>query len=185
MGPHPPYACETEGCDDERQKGAKRPGQSSQRFLSAVLAFGITHRSALGSPRGEKVRKGVNPRRSEVRARRSGTGATRSPKVPPVKVRSSPSSQPPDADTVSGAEARIFLAAAGVAASVYVAYREGFRMAAGRERSTRYRAAIRKPPKKEPAGSGEQLAVYGDLMGQQRLPRGMSLPMSLRAEWRR
>ena len=63
-------------------------------------------------------------------------------------------------------------------------FRLGFRMAAGRERSTRYRAAIRKPPKKEPAGSGEQLTVYGDLMGQ-RLRRGMSLPMSLRAEWRR
>jgi hypothetical protein len=63
-------------------------------------------------------------------------------------------------------------------------YREGFRMAAGRERSTWYRAAIRKPPKKEPAGSAEQLAVYGDLMGQ-RLRRRMSLPISLRAEWRR
>jgi len=27
------------------------------------------------------------------------------------------------------------------------------------------RAAVRKPPKKEPAGAGERFAVYGDLIG--------------------
>ena len=27
-------------------------------------------------------------------------------------------------------------------------------------------AGVRKPPKKEPAGAGEWLAVYGDLIGQ-------------------
>ena len=27
------------------------------------------------------------------------------------------------------------------------------------------RAGVRKPPKKEPAGSGERFAVYGDLSG--------------------
>jgi len=62
-------------------------------------------------------------------------------------------------------------------------FREGFRMPARRERSSRYRAGVRKPPKNEPAGSGERLAVYGDLTGQ-RLWREMVLRRSLSAESR-
>ena len=62
-------------------------------------------------------------------------------------------------------------------------FREGFRMPAWRERSTGVGAGVRKPPKNEPAGSGERLAVYGDLMGQRRR-RGMPLPVWLTAECR-
>ena len=49
-----------------------------------------------------------------------------------------------------------------------------------RERSTRYKAGIRKPPMKDPARSSERLAVYGDLTWQ-RLWRAMIFPKSLRA----
>ena len=61
--------------------------------------------------------------------------------------------------------------------------REGFRMPAWRERSTGVGAGVRKPPKNEPAGSGERLAVYGDLTGQRRR-RGTPLPVWLTAECR-
>ena len=45
------------------------------------------------------------------------------------------------------------------------------------------RAGVRKPPKKEPAGKRQDLAVYGDL-ARQRVCRGMVFLGSLRAESR-
>src|SRR3954470_1955113 len=45
-------------------------------------------------------------------------------------------------------------------------YREGFRMPALRDRWAGAEAGVRKPPKNEPAGSGEWCAVYGDFVGQ-------------------
>ena len=62
-------------------------------------------------------------------------------------------------------------------------YREGFRMPALRDRWAGAEAGVRKPPKNEPAGSGEWFAIYGDFVGQ-RLRRGMILAVALRAECR-
>jgi hypothetical protein len=45
------------------------------------------------------------------------------------------------------------------------------------------RAGVRKPPKKEPAGKRQDLAVYGDL-ARRRVCRGMIFLGSLRAESR-
>src|SRR3954463_13986107 len=57
------------------------------------------------------------------------------------------------------------------------------RMPALRDRWAGAEAGVRKPPKNEPAGSGEWFAVYGDFVGQ-RLRRGMILAVALRAECR-
>jgi hypothetical protein len=68
----------------------------------------------------------------------------------------------------------------------YKAVREGFRMPAEHERSSEhkgYKAGVRKPPMKEPAGAGEQSAVYGDLARQRRC-REMVLLRLLRTESR-
>ena len=51
-----------------------------------------------------------------------------------------------------------------VALSVW--FGAGFRMPADRDLSNRTDGGFRKPPGKEPAGLGEQSAVYGDLPGQ-------------------
>jgi len=45
-------------------------------------------------------------------------------------------------------------------------YGEGFRMPARGDRCSRTGAGVRKPPRKEPAGAGQTVAVYGDLTGQ-------------------
>jgi hypothetical protein len=70
------------------------------------------------------------------------------------------------------------------AVSGFVRFREGFRMPARRLTcAAEPRACVRKPPKKEPAGTGERFAVYGDLIGQ-RFGREMRWQASLRADWR-
>src|SRR5215510_9016111 len=62
--------------------------------------------------------------------------------------------------------------------------REGFRMPARRERSIQYRGPASESLRRtNPREAGEQLAVYGDLVGR-RLWRGMFFARSLRVESR-
>jgi hypothetical protein len=56
-------------------------------------------------------------------------------------------------------------AAASVGDTPIVRFREGFRMPALRDRWAGAEAGVRKPPKNEPAGSGEWLPSMGILWG--------------------
>src|SRR3954470_17501205 len=55
-------------------------------------------------------------------------------------------------------------------------------MPALRDRWAGAEAGVQKPPKNEPAGSGEWFAVYGDFVGQ-RLRRGTIMAVALRAAY--
>ncbi len=62
-------------------------------------------------------------------------------------------------------------------------FREGFRMPARRDLSTGRGAGVRKPPRKEPAGTCWAVCVYGDLTGR-RLQRGLGSASSLGVDCR-
>ena len=64
-----------------------------------------------------------------------------------------------------------------------VCFREGFRMPARRDLSTGRGAGVRKPPRKEPAGTCWAVCVYGDLTGR-RLQRGLGSASSLGVDCR-